>query len=460
MVKYLANNSFVQIVYAKVTSNGKTELVPMKLYIDRSCEHLEAFTSSSDDRAMFAAPATNQVKKLLANRYELQQVLGQGGFGRTYLTLDRYRFNEPCVVKEFLPQHLGEYESQKSRELFEREAKILDRIDHPQIPKFLAYFEENEQLFIVQEYVKGRTYASVLRERQQHGKAFSELEIINWLKALLPVLSYLHDRQIVHRDISLDNIMLQDESNLPMLIDFGIGSSALVRTHRENSAAATSDPAQQSIVGKIGYAPHEQIWLGQSFPSSDLYALAVTAIVLLTGIDPQTLNDRPSLKGTWHLQANVGTGLVQILNRMLQDTPARRYQSASAVLADLERLNSAPQTQLSHRSTTASIPNLSTSSTAPQTQLSRRSTAVNTSLSAPPAAPQPQMPSFTGLTSRFTIQCEEQLLKYIGPIAKFIVKQTLAKQPNLAPEEFIVVLAQQIPQASQALEFRNRLLRG
>lgn len=431
MVNYRSGESFVQIVYAKVQSNGKTELVPLKLHVDGSLESLHS-TLSTD-------PQPNQGEMLLANRYELQRVLGQGGFGRTYLTLDRHRFNEPCVVKEFMPQNRGDFEAQKSRELFEREAKILHQIDHPQVPRFFACFEENERLFLVQEYVKGQTYSAILRERQQQGQNFSEVEIIEWLKNLLPVLGYLHDLHIVHRDISPDNIMLPEDSPLPVLIDFGIGRSALVQGHNQGeNIVAHNYPNQQSIVGKVGYAPHEQIWLGKSFPSSDLYSLAVTAIVLLTGIDPQTLTTQPSIKAKWQLQANVSNGLVKILNRMLQEIPARRYQSASAVLAELERLTVAPQTQLSQRSTPTNCV---------------------TTLNTLPAAPQPQMPSFTGLTSRFTAQCEQELLNYIGPVAKFIVKKTLAKHPNLSPEEFIISLAQQIPQPSQAIEFRNRLLR-
>jgi serine/threonine protein kinase len=428
MVEHRVGESFVQIVYAKVQSNGRTELVPLKLYVDGSLEQLQS--------ALTPASQALAGTRLLANRYEMQRVLGQGGFGRTYLTLDRHRFNEPCVVKEFLPQHRGDFEAQKSRELFEREAKILHQIDHPQVPKFFACFEENEQLFLVQEYVKGQTYAALLRERQQQGQNFTEVEILTWLKNLLPVLGYLHDRQIVHRDISPDNIMLRDDCHLPVLIDFGIGRSAVVQAQpqAQNIAAPIHHPPQQSIVGKVGYAPHEQIWLGHSFPSSDLYSLAVTAIVLLTGIDPQT----PSFKDNWQLQTPVSSGLVQILNRMLQDTPARRYQSAAAILADLERLTVTPQTQLSQKPADCNV----------------------TTLSVPPAAPQPPEPSFTKLTSRFADRCERELMSYIGPIAKFLVKDTLAKQPHLAPEDLIVALAQQIPQPSQAIEFRNRLLRG
>jgi serine/threonine protein kinase len=428
MVECRTDESFVQIVYAKVTANGKTELVPMKLYIDRDGTRL--------DRELLTPPATSGGKRLLADRYELQQVLGQGGFGKTYLTFDRHRFDEPCVVKEFLPQGRGNYESQKSRELFEREAKILHQIDRPQIPKFFAFFEENQQLFLVQEYIKGQTYATLLRERQQAGATFSEREIIKWLKDLLPVLGYLHDRQIVHRDISLDNIMLQEDSNLPMLIDFGIGRSDLVQ--RQNQPSNTGTPNQtaaaQSIVGKVGYAPYEQIWLGQSFPSSDLYSLAVTAVIMLTGIDPQALTSQPSFKAQWPLTASVSTDLVNILNRMLQDAPANRYQSAAAVLADLDQFTEAnlpcPITQLSAPPTIVAKP---------QTSIGNDSTE-------------------NKLAATFIAKCEQELTKYIGPIAKIIVNKTIKKCPDLSPAELSEILSQQIPQPLLAEAFRRDCL--
>jgi serine/threonine protein kinase len=444
MVECRTDESFVQIVYAKVTANGKTELVPMKLYIDRDGTHL--------DRELPTPPATSGGKRLLADRYELQQVLGQGGFGKTYLTFDRHRFNEPCVVKEFLPQGRSDYESQKSRELFEREAKILHQIDRPQIPKFFAFFEENQQLFLVQEYIKGRTYAALLRERQQYGDTFSEREIIKWLKDLLPVLGYLHDRQIVHRDISLDNIMLQEDSNLPMLIDFGIGRSDLVQRQNqpENTATPSRFAAPQSIVGKIGYAPYEQIWLGQSFPSSDLYSLAVTAVVMLTGIDPQTLTSQASFKEQWPLKASVSTDLVKILNRMLQDAPANRYQSAAAVLADLEQFTGAtfqcPITKVSAPPTIIAQQQTLTGNRSTNNCLTENSVTRNV---------------LTGnnLTVTFIAKCEKELTNYIGPIAKMLVNKILTKHPDLAPAELIELLAQQIPQPLPADEFRQRYRR-
>jgi serine/threonine protein kinase len=426
MVEHRSGESFVQIVYAKVQSNGKTELVPMKLYVDGSLELLESELSPS--------PQTGNDKMLLANRYEMQRLLGQGGFGRTYLTLDRYRFNEPCVVKEFLPPQCGEVEAKKSRELFEREAKILHQLDRAQIPKFYACFEENNRLFLVQEYIKGQTYAALLRERQQqHSRNFSEAEVIDLLKNLLPVLSYLHERQIVHRDIAPDNIMRSEESNLPILIDFGIGRSAVVQNleREQNLALTTPITNQKSIVGKLGYAPYEQIWLGKSYPSSDLYALAVTAIVLMTGLNPQT----PSLREKWHTQASVSEGFVRLLNRMWEETPIHRYQTAAEVMTDLARLGVNPQTQL-HQAPSSS--------------------GAITTLT--PTEPQIPQPSGNGLSADFIDRCERELLNYIGPIATFLVKDTLTKQPNLSRESLVFELSEHISQPDRAIEFRNRLL--
>ena len=135
--------------------------------------------------------------------------------------------------------------------------------------------------------------------------------------------------------------MRHDDSHLPVLIDFGIGRSAIILS--QNSSPAIDYPNKQSIVGKIGYVPYEQIWLGQSFPSSDLYALAVSAVVMLSGCDLQAFNRRLLLQKEWQLQHSVSHGLVGILDRMLQDNLSHRYQTAAANLADLEQLIPASQ---------------------------------------------------------------------------------------------------------------------
>lgn len=262
------------------------------------------------------------------NRYLIQRVLGQGGCGRTYLALDRQRFDEPCVLKEFVPSATTIQGLQKSRELFIREARVLYQLQHSQIPKFLGWFEENGRLFLVQEYVDGKTYAEVLEER---GQTFSEAEVRQWLLDMLPVLDYIHKRGIVHRDIAPDNVMHLKGQSGPKLIDFGVVKEVAIQLEAKQKG---------TVVGKHGYSPPEQMLAGQCFPSSDLYALAVTAIVFLSGKAPNEFFDNQTLKLKWRNSIQVSDRLAAILAKMLDYAPKNRYQSAKEVL---EILNPPPK---------------------------------------------------------------------------------------------------------------------
>ena len=275
---------------------------------------------------------------IINNRYLIQKVLGQGGLGRTYLAFDTHRFNEPCVLKEFAPLGSGLYDLEKSRDLFKREAKILHHITHPQIPKFLACFEGKGRLFLVQEYVKGKTYSALLQERQRKQMVFSEIEIVKWLMSLLPILEYIHDLGIIHRDISPDNIMQPDGKELPVLIDFGVGklTNTTPLEYGQGSSPGHSYVGKMSFVGKIGYAPREQISMGRCSPSSDIYALGVTALVMLTGKEPTALLDQYSLEWQWHKFVDVSPQLSKILNKMIAERPLQRYQSAQETLLNIQ----------------------------------------------------------------------------------------------------------------------------
>lgn len=265
---------------------------------------------------------------LVQNRYRILRMLGQGGFGRTYLAQDSHRFNEPCVLKEFDPTTQGTKHAQKAEELFAREAGVLYQLHHPQIPQFRELFRvtqaNSELLFLVQDYVAGKTYQELLEERRQRGLAFSEAEVMELLQTILPVLEYIHQAGIIHRDISPDNIILRDRDQKPVLIDFGVVKSAV------NQIAY--QPSSATFVGKPGYAPVEQLQKGKAEPCSDLYALAVTSVVLLTGREPQSLFDPVNLNWQWHRYASVSPKLGQILDRMLNARPSDRYASASEVL--------------------------------------------------------------------------------------------------------------------------------
>ena len=277
---------------------------------------------------------------LIDRRYQIKRILGRGGFGRTYLASDRRRFGEFCVLKEFVPKNQGDsVVAQKLHELFHREAQILHQLNHPQIPKFFAVFEENERLFIAQEYIDGKTYWKLLQERQRRGTAFSESEVFDWLRYLLPVLDYLHRQNIVHRDISPDNIMLPRKGRLPILIDFGVVKQAAPHWYEVSTVNSDGSVEASVSVGKLGYAPYEQIRIGQCSPRSDLYALAVTAAVMLTAKPPNALIDPKSLEWKWPSLVKIHPQFAKILHRMMAEKPQDRYPSARLVLEDLRSLN-------------------------------------------------------------------------------------------------------------------------
>jgi serine/threonine protein kinase len=283
---------------------------------------------------------------VLQNRYRITQILGQGGFGRTYLAQDQRRFNELCAIKELIPTVTGGYAWEKAKELFEREAASLYQIQHPQVPQFRERFEQDQRLFLVQDYVAGKTYRTLFDERKASAGAFTEEEVLQLIRSLLPVLEYLHSQGIIHRDIAPDNIILRDKDNLPVLIDFGVVKELATKLKSPDKTT----PA--TTVGKYGYAPSEQIQTGRAYPSSDLYALAVTAIVLLTGKEPQDLFDEHHLSWNWQRWVSVNASaslsidpersrrvnpqFASVLNRMLNPKPGDRYQNAADVLQALQ----------------------------------------------------------------------------------------------------------------------------
>jgi serine/threonine protein kinase len=266
---------------------------------------------------------------VLQNRYRIVQILGQGGFGRTYLAEDQRRFDELCAIKELIPATVETSMWEKAQELFHREAAILYQIEHPQVPKFRERFEEDQRLFLVEDYIAGKTYRTILSERQAIGQLLTEQEVLQMMRSLLPVLRHIHSRGIIHRDISPENIILRDSDGEPVLIDFGVVKEIATRLQSPNSTAPVT------TVGKLGYAPSEQMQTGQAYPNSDLYALAVTAIVLLTGREPTELFDETQLTWKWQQWARVSPGFAQVINRMLNYRPSDRYQTAADVMEAL-----------------------------------------------------------------------------------------------------------------------------
>ena len=269
---------------------------------------------------------------VLGDRYRIVRQIGQGGFGRTYLAEDIYRYDEYCVLKEFAPIVEGDTTLRKAEELFEREAGILYQLKHPQIPQFKALLRtqiyNKRTLFLVQEYILGKTYDQLL---QSEGK-FTESKILRLMSDILPTLEYIHQQKLIHRDISPDNLIFRKSDKKPVLIDFGCVKLAANAISRSQGYGVT-------LIGKKGYAPEEQMRDGIAFANSDLYALAVTVIVLLTGKSPDELYNNYQGKWQWEKEVNVSSGLTKIINKMLSYRPCDRYSNASEVLNALNHNN-------------------------------------------------------------------------------------------------------------------------
>jgi serine/threonine protein kinase, bacterial len=282
----------------------------------------------------------------LGDRYLIIRQIGQGGFGKTYLAEDINRFRELCVLKEFSPQVQTAYVLQKAEELFQREATVLYKLQHPQIPRFREFFRNNlagkEYLFIVQDYVEGKNYRSLLDAKLSLSMRFSEAEVRQLLQQILPVLDYIHSMGVIHRDISPDNLILRNLDQLPILIDFG-GVKQVVATvasqYYQTGMGVPSTPG--TLLGKIGYAPPEQMQSGIVEPHSDFYALGATLLVLLTGKQPNELIDTYNLTWQWRREINLSPEFGQILDKMLAPLPAERFQSARQILL---ALNNPPPT--------------------------------------------------------------------------------------------------------------------
>ena len=285
-----------------------------------------------------AEPLWLPVGHILETRYRIVSQLGQGGFGRTYLAEDLHRFNERCVLKEFAPQVQGDRQLQKAKELFEREAGALYKLYHPQLPKFREFFEaklggEVSCLFLAQDYIEGQTYCQLLKSRGR----LSEAEVTTTMYYILPVLAYIHSQGVIHRDISPDNLIIRRSDQMPVLIDFGGVKQVEVKV----VSKFTKLGKVLTRLGKKGYAPEEQWRQGQVFPNSDFYALAVTALVLLTGKEPQELYD--SYKGIWlQREISVSSQLETVLQKMLVSKSGDRYQSAEEVLQALQSPSTSP----------------------------------------------------------------------------------------------------------------------
>ncbi len=309
------------------------------------CVNSQCLNPENLDTAIYCQSCNSLL--LLQRRYRILKKIGQGGFGKTFLGIDeQHPLKLPCILKQLLFIGQGIESHDTTARLFRREVMRLAQLgEHPQIPRLLAHFQENQNLYLVQEYIQGLT---LKQELQQQG-VFQEEQIWQLLRDLLPVLQFIHKHQIIHRDIKPENIIrrtalpinYQKPPYLPgenqeegkvgevILIDLGVAKlltgTALIRTG--------------TVIGSPEYMAPEQI-RGKALPASDLFSLGVTCIYLLTDVAPWDMFD--VVHDCWRWRDFLPSGgsisqhLGNILDKLLENLVSRRYQLALEVLQALD----------------------------------------------------------------------------------------------------------------------------
>ncbi|MBW4575908.1 MAG: YARHG domain-containing protein [Aphanothece sp. CMT-3BRIN-NPC111] len=290
---------------------------------------------------------------LLNNRYRILQELGSGGFGDTFLAEDTHMpSGRRCVIKQLKPVTSNPLIYQVVQERFGREAAILEELGEgsTQIPKLYAYFSENGQFYLVQEWIEGVT----LKSKMQQKGALSENMVREILESLLPVLDYVHSKRMVHRDIKPDNIILRQRDGKPVLIDFGAVKETMATVLNSHGSTTSS-----IAIGTPGYMPSEQA-AGRPLYSSDLYSLALTAVYLLTGKTPQQLETDPrSGEIVWRENVvSINPSLAAVLDKAIQFHPRDRFPTAREMLAALQSGIIPQETNTPESDTTALPPSL------------------------------------------------------------------------------------------------------
>lgn len=292
------------------------------------------------------------IGEVLRNRYKIIRALGSGGFGDTYLAEDMDLPGHPhCVVKHLKPK------DPDARRWFHKEAQVLYRLgQHTQIPQLFAHFEENQEFYLVQEFVEGHDLSQELLPGQQ----WEESGVITLLQSILEVLVFVHENKVIHRDLKPQNIMRRKQDGKIVLIDFGA-----IKEVSTQVAKAGGQASLTVAIGTSGYMPAEQA-KGQPRLSSDVYAVGMIGIFALTGIDPHPdgLQEDPSTgEVMWQNYAGVSREFAYVINRMVSAHFPQRYSSASEALQSL--------LTLTHQST-QSAPLPKTQSAQPRIQSSNQ----------------------------------------------------------------------------------------
>jgi serine/threonine-protein kinase len=269
-------------------------------------------------------------KLLLHERYRILGILGKGGFGATFAASDLSLRGKPiCVVKQLRPSTNDPKIFRMAKELFEREAETLGKVGiHPQVTRLLNYFEDNQQFYLVQEYVEGDNLYEEVKKRGP----FSEAGVKQFLSELLPILKYIHEQKLIHRDIKPANLIRRQTDRKLVLIDFGAVTNQVntMIAHTNSQTVFTN-----FALGTEGFAPPEQMAMRPVY-ASDIYAVGVTCLYLLTGSSPKDMEVDVNGELLWEKFIKVSPQFAKVLKTMLEVSVRHRYKSAQEVMDALD----------------------------------------------------------------------------------------------------------------------------
>lgn len=268
---------------------------------------------------------------LVFNRYRVVGLAGQGEFGLTYLAQDQQRFDELCILKEFEPPQQNPDVIELQRQQFHQKAAVLYELDHPQLPHYRIMFLHENRLYLVREYINGKSYSAMLHERRAEGRVFSQAEVMQFLLQTLPVLIHIHSLGLIHQNLCPQSVVVRNQDHLPILIDFGLVKYLVARLQLHPVLLDAS-------IGRAGYMAPEQEQGGKVIPGSDLYSLGAVAIALLLGQEPQGQAHRWSRSLNWESQVAIYPEFADVLKRMLHPNPQKRFTSVLQVLKVLEAI--------------------------------------------------------------------------------------------------------------------------
>ncbi len=272
-------------------------------------------------------------EKILGSRYKVLKYIAKGGFGTTYLAEDtQLPGKDLCVVKQLSPGSQAPNVLNIARRLFKNEAATLHNLGHhDRIPELLAYFEEEEKFYLVQQYINGQTVEQELDSEE----IWSEAKVIELLQDSLEILEYIHTQGVIHRDIKPANLIRRHQDHKIVLVDFGTVKNMLQEQTRTDQLTIA--------VGTQGYMPVEQA-RGKPYHTSDIYALGIIGIEALTRVEPLKLEEDDDGELIWSHLADVSSSLAEILTTMTKCNHTERYQSAQEARQALTALTNATVT--------------------------------------------------------------------------------------------------------------------